>query len=425
MGWRLVVVDERGQRLESTAASVEPGLRASLPLAVLALLAALFSLLAVSTNRPLVLPLAWLACISAATPLVLQGAPGFSTAAAGAAAALPAAWAASRIRSRPLRAVVALGFVAGLGAWALARLGGWASYEPLDAYRSSFALVGGVALVADQVFLQRASGEGFRVIRPDIAEIVTVGLLAAIAVGMMTILQAPPIVVALLVVIGAFALPSVRRRVRPVENALLGGVRAQAAADGAEAERARLARELHDVPLQELIGAIRQLEIVPGTEQVSDDLRALAGHLRNVAIDLRPPVLDDLGLPAALQELAEETSRDGLPVEARLVDTTSFDREARPPEDIELAMYRIAAEAVSNSVRHSGASRILIQGEIGRDRVDLTVADDGRGLSEGEPTRTGKHIGLSAMRRRAQAVDADLSVRSSSAGTEVHAEWHH
>ena len=424
VGWRLVVTDQAGRRIESAAGNVEAGLRASLPMALAALFAALLALLAVRTNRELVLPLAWVAFIASATPLDLQGTPAFSTVALGATAALPAAWVSARVRAKVLKVAVVLGFVAAIGVWLLARMAGWATYEALDSYRASFALLGGAALVADRLFTRRSRGEGLRVIRPDVAEVFAVAVLGAVAVALVTVFEASPIVVALLVVVGAVALPSIRRRVRPVEDALLADVRAQAAADAAESERARLARELHDVPLQELIAAIRQLEVVPGTERVSDDLRALAGHLRNVAIDLRPPVLDDIGLPAALQELAEELSGAGLPVEARVTDVTTIDRAARPPADIELAMFRIASEAVNNSVRHAGATRILIEGEVRRDRVDITVADDGRGLPDAAIPTKEKHIGMSAMRRRAQAVDADLTIRSSSKGTEVHAEWH-
>lgn len=423
-GWTVSVVDDTGRRIASAAVHVETGLQSSLSLALAALLASALGLLTLRTNRSLVLPFAWMACIAAETPLVLQGAPGISSTALAGAAALPALWITTRIRVGGLRFVVGTGFVVALAFWLFARFGGWPSYDQLDSYRSSFALIGGVALVADRFFSQRPRGGGFRVIRPDIAEIVAVGVLAAIAVGLVTVFEASPIVVALLVVVGAIALPSLRRRVRPVEDALLADLRAQAAADGAEAERARLARELHDVPLQEVIAAIRQLEVVPGTEAVSDNLRALAGHLRNLAVDLRPPVLDDLGLPAALLELAEDASAEGLTVEARLADTTAFDRASRPTAEIELAMYRIVAEAVNNSVRHAGASTILIHGEIGPDRVDLTVADNGRGLAQDASMKGSKHIGLSAMRRRAQAVDADLTIRSSSSGTEVHAEWH-
>src|SRR4029079_10817486 len=126
---------------------------------------------------------------------------------------------------------------------------------------------------------------------------------------------------------------------------------------------------------------IRRLEIMPGTEAESEDLRNLAGHLRNVATELRPPVLDDLGLPAALDYLAEESTsnppaarRDclaeeatstALPGSADIVDKTVFGAERRPPADVELAMYRIASEAVGNAGRHSGGTRVPIRGSAG------------------------------------------------------------
>jgi signal transduction histidine kinase len=424
-GWRLETLNADGAPVRSEARLRDAGLRESLPLATLALAAGVLGLLAVRTRRDWVLPATWAAFMAASTPLLLQGAALPSTVAMAGAALLPGVWIAGRLRGPVSRAVVGslgLGF---LSVWAVARVSGWDIATDLEAYRSSLGLVGGVALVADRTFASRPQGGSIRVMRPDIAEIVLVAALAAVGIALVTLLEISPLAIAVLIVAGAAVLPPLRRRVRPLENALLADVRAEAAAEASEAERARLARELHDVPLQELIAAIRRLEVVPGAEAISDDLRSLAGHLRDVAIDLRPPVLDDLGLPAALEELAEEMSKDGISVAARIVDTTTFDRTARPPSDVELAIFRIAAEAVSNAVRHSGSSEIEIRGEIAPERVDIEVADNGHGLHHQDATsRRGKHIGLSAMRRRAQAIDAELSIRSSGSGTQVHALWH-
>jgi two-component system NarL family sensor kinase len=221
-------------------------------------------------------------------------------------------------------------------------------------------------------------------------------------------------------------LPSTRKRFgEPIEDALFGDVREAAAAEAAEAERARLARDLHDVPLQELVAVIRRLEIMPGTEAESEDLRSLAGHLRNVATELRPPVLDDLGLPAALDYLAEESTSSTLPVSADIVDDTGFGAERRPPADVELAMYRIASEAVGNAVRHSGGTRIRIAGSVAPGRVELTVADDGAGLAPDAAREAAKRkrMGLASMRRRAQAIDAELSIDGSARGTQVRIAW--
>lgn len=423
-GWSLTTINDAGVMVTSRATYAGAAVRDSLPLAVLALLAGAVAVVSFRTNRDLTAPSAWLAFAAGTAPLVAEGSPGFSTVALAAAAALPGLWILGRVDARALKSIVALALVGGIAIWTIARFEGWAAYERLDSYRSSFAIVGGAAFLADRALARRRrSSGGLRLTRPDSAELLSVAMLAAIAVALVTIFQAPPLVVAILVVAGAVALPSVRNRARPVEDALLADIRAQAAADGAEAERARLARELHDVPLHEVIAAIRHLEVVPGTEAVSDDLRALAGHLRDVAIDLRPPVLDDLGLPAALYELAEGSSRTGPAVTASLQDETSFDPAHRPPAEVELAMFRIASEAVSNSVRHAGATTISIHGRISPVQVELVIADNGRGLPSRSAAGSGKHIGMSAMRRRAQAVDADLSIKSSNSGTEVHVEW--
>jgi signal transduction histidine kinase len=220
--------------------------------------------------------------------------------------------------------------------------------------------------------------------------------------------------------------PGTRQRLAtPIEYLLLGDVRQQAAAEATELERARLARELHDVPLQELAAVIRRLEIVPGTEVENENLRALAGHLRNVATELRPPVLDDLGLPAALEFLAEETTTPTMPVTAEVADDTGFSMDRRPPTDVELAMFRIASEAVGNSVRHSGGSAVQVRASVAADRVEIEVADDGGGL----PTETSreatkrKRFGLASMRRRAEAIDAEISIDGSAKGTTVRVVW--
>ena len=163
----------------------------------------------------------------------------------------------------------------------------------------------------------------------------------------------------------------------------------------------------------------------PGTEAESDDLRALASHLRNVAIDLRPPVLDDLGLAAALEYLAEGATSPDCPVIAEIDDHCGLARAQRPPEDIELAMYRIATEAVGNAVSHSGASRIVVRAQVEPANVELDVVDDGAGLDPkvAREAVKQKHMGLSSMRRRAEAIDADLTIHANRAGTTVHVVW--
>ncbi|MES2210037.1 MAG: ATP-binding protein [Chloroflexota bacterium] len=423
-GWRLETI-EGDQHYVSEAARADTGLRASLPLGLAALMAGGLAVLLLGTRRQWVLPVAAVAFATASTPLGLHGNAVLSTIELGTAGLVPAAWAIRRLPGGRLKDLaLGLTVAAGLSLWAEARLGGWSTYDEVESFRAGFAIWGAAALLVDRAVLPRLAGEPISVIRPRSFDVAAVALLTGAALALVNLFDVSPIVVAALIVAAILALPALRRRFRPIEDALLADIRAQARADGMEAERARLARELHDVSLQELTGVIRRLEILPGAEAESDDLRALANHLRNVAIDLRPPVLDDLGLPAALEYLAEQTTCAERPIVAVIKAGTGLDRGRRPPADVELAMFRIATEAVANAVRHSGASAIQVLAEVEAMRVELVVTDNGSGFDAGGASLDrGKHMGLSSMRRRAQAIDADLSITAARPGTRVRALW--
>jgi signal transduction histidine kinase len=423
-GWRLETV-ERDQQYVSEAAPADAGLRASLPLGLLALAAGGVSLLLLRTRRQWVTPVAAVAFVAASTPLALHGDAALSTIVLLAAGMAPALWAIGRLPGgRPKDLVLGLALVGGLGFWVEARLGGWAAYDEMESVRATFAIWGTTAFLVDRAVLPRLAGEPIHVIRPSLIDVAAVALLTGIALAMVNLFDVSPMVVAGLIVVAILGRPVMRHRLRPIEDALLADVRAQAQAEGVEGERARLARELHDVPLQELIGVIRRLDVLPGAEVESDDLRALAGHLRNVAVELRPPVLDDLGLPAALEYLAEQTTSEERPIVAAITAETTRTLARRPPAEVELAMFRIATEAVTNAIRHSGASTIEIWADVQPTRVELLITDNGSGFDAGAARNTqGKHIGLSSMRRRAQAIDADLSITAARPGTRVRVIW--
>lgn len=423
-GWRLETV-EGDRHYVSEASPADAGLRASLPLALVALVAGGLALLLLRTRRRWVLPVAGVAFVVASTPLGLHGDAALSTVVLGAAALVPAGWAISRLPGgRPKDFMLGIAAAAGLSLWAGARLGGWSGYDEIESIRAVFSVWGTAGFTFDRAVLPRLAGEPIHVIRPSFVDVAAVALLTGGSLASMIVFEVPPIVVAGLVVLAILARPVVRHRLRPIEDAFLADARAQAKAEGAEDERGRLARELHDVPLQELIGVIRRLDVLPGAEAESDDLRALASHLRNVAVELRPPVLDDLGLPAALEYLAEQTTCEARPIVAVIKADTSPSRARRPPADVELAMFRIATEAVTNAVRHSGASAIEVRAEVQQTRVELVITDNGSGFDPGAASQArGKHIGLSSMRRRAQAIDADLSINAASPGTRVRALW--
>ena len=368
-----------------------------------------------------------MAFLAAGVPLAINGAADSSTIVLAVAALVPAVNIGRRLPGPSIaRSGAIIGFLVFLAAWAIARLSGISDATRFEDIRVEIAFWGSLALFVDRAVVPILRGESIGLMRPRVFDVALIATCAVMGLVLMNGFGVSPLVVgAMLVAVMAF-LPSTRRRFgEPIEEALFGDVREAAAAEAAEAERARLARELHDVPLQELAAVIRQLEIMPGTEAASEELRAVAGHLRNVATELRPPVLDDLGLPAALDYLAEESTSSALPVSAEVQDDTGFGSQNRPPADVELAMYRIASEAVGNAVRHSGGTTVRIRASVAPGRVELLVADDGAGLPA-EAARDAakrKRMGLASMRRRAQAIDAELSIDGSTAGTQVKVAW--
>jgi len=187
-----------------------------------------------------------------------------------------------------------------------------------------------------------------------------------------------------------------------------------AALQAQEEERTRVARDLHDEVNQSLTGLLLRLEAVRShapPEQAAElaETKALANRamqeLLTLARQLRPTALDDLGLKAALAGHVSALDR-----EAGL--ETSFTAEgdiASVPADVQLVLYRVAQEALSNAVRHSRAKRVDVRVTRGDRAVELLVGDDGRGFSFEEATRG---LGISGMRERAMLVNGELQVES-------------
>jgi two-component system sensor histidine kinase UhpB len=189
-----------------------------------------------------------------------------------------------------------------------------------------------------------------------------------------------------------------------------------------EAERRRVARELHDEVGQALTAVVLQLDRVgrradvavgPELAEARETVRASLEEVRGIAQRLRPEALDDLGLPSALAALANDvTRRTGLVVDRRI----GRDLPALDPEE-ELVVYRVAQEALTNVVRHAGAARAELLLEPRDGRVELCVRDGGEGF---RPNGVATGDGLLGMRERAVLIGADLAVRSDvGAGTTV------
>jgi signal transduction histidine kinase len=252
---------------------------------------------------------------------------------------------------------------------------------------------------------------------------------AAVAIGLATFVAlvfAPPLWAPLAaVVVVMLGYRGIRRQIRRwIDRVVFAEERERIAIGSAESERARLSRELHDDPLQALAGVILSLEDQPDTERERETLRTVAGQLRNIATSLHPPVLDDLGLVPAVESLFADIGP--IPIEIDLVNTAGFGRADRPPFDVELASYRIVAEAATNALRHSGCQRIVVRGTVGPEVVAIDVVDDGRGINDREvevALRDG-HLGVASMRRRAEAIDAELAHLSGPGeGTTVRLRW--
>jgi two-component system, NarL family, sensor histidine kinase UhpB len=184
-----------------------------------------------------------------------------------------------------------------------------------------------------------------------------------------------------------------------------------------EAERRRIARELHDEVGQALTAAVlriahAQASAAPVTaaelEEVRHAVRATLDEVRAIAANLRPDALDHLGLGAALRQLSMEVERTGLVVERSI----AMDLQLSP--ETEVVVYRVAQEALANAMRHARAERV----ELRLDRMDggvrLYVSDDGVGI-DGAP----QGDGIRGMRERAVLAGGTLEVRNGPRGGTV------
>ncbi len=180
-----------------------------------------------------------------------------------------------------------------------------------------------------------------------------------------------------------------------------------------EEERARVARDLHDEVNQSLTGVLLRLEAAremapPGLETELAATRSLANQamteLLSLARQLRPTALDDLGLKAAIAGQVEQLSRGE--IEATFSSDGDF---SDLDDDVQLVVYRVAQEALSNAARHGEAGRVEVTLRRHPDGVELRVADDGRGFAFAEAEGG---LGLAGMRERALLVGGNLEVES-------------
>lgn len=222
------------------------------------------------------------------------------------------------------------------------------------------------------------------------------------------------------------------QKVQDAQQSLHGYI--GAITDAQEDERRRLARELHDDTLQALIALkqrvqLAQLELEPDGSQGSpeaEELNEIASltentieNLRRVTRALRPIYLEDLGLVPALEMLVRETNQStGIKVEYQQL---GIERRLEPAS--ELALYRMAQEALNNIARHAQAIRAKLAISFSPDSVMIKVTDNGIGFevpNNASDFAPNGHYGLLGMHERAELIGADLKISSTAKqGTQV------
>lgn len=197
-----------------------------------------------------------------------------------------------------------------------------------------------------------------------------------------------------------------------------------------ERERRRWARELHDETLQEL-GALRVLLEVSGPDgQLPAESRRTAiehvdrgiRNLQGLITELRPSVLDELGVGAAIESLAHQSSeRSGIDVHADVDLTGEWGgAPARLDPDLEATVYRLVQEAVNNAIKHASPRRISVTVSRSDATLEVVIVDDGSGFV---PKSAERSFGLIGMEERVSLAGGRLEIESEPGrGTEVHAE---
>jgi signal transduction histidine kinase len=194
-------------------------------------------------------------------------------------------------------------------------------------------------------------------------------------------------------------------------------------------ERQRLARDLHDAVSQMLFSAKIIVEMLPRLRERDPDsvwaylpelhklVQGAMGEMRTLLLELRPGSMTDVDLDVLLGYLTDAASGRTAAAVALAVEG-----HTQLPKPAQIALYRIAQEALNNAVKHARATNIAVSLEQLQNRVALSVRDDGVGFDKAQVRP--EQLGLSIMRERAQEIGADLSIQSRpGAGTQVRVLW--
>ncbi len=250
-------------------------------------------------------------------------------------------------------------------------------------------------------------------------ELAAVGITPFVAMIALVAPNAPPLIFPLLLWILALVAAQ-RFTIRPFTRiATRATLQRDLVVAATEAERARIAADLHDVAIQELTMLARRLD-VRGEAEDAQSARRVVEQLRTITGELRLPILDDLGVGPALEWLVGRMERIA-GGEVRL----ERDDGSRLPADVELAFFRVAQEALANAVKH-GRPPIVVRYRASETGATLTVDDAGPGIATGaaEAAPAAGHFGLLGMQQRAEQIGALLDIRRwPTGGTHVALDW--
>ena len=167
---------------------------------------------------------------------------------------------------------------------------------------------------------------------------------------------------------------------------------------------------------------IRDIEAGASPAEAAQRLQAIAREVRDLMSVWRIPALDELGLVAALEWLAERVQdQTGVRVELDLAGSGP-----RPPREVEVALFRITQQALDNALLHARPQMVRVSIALDARHVDLELTDDGVGLSAGAEERAARagRLGLADMRERARAIGASFSIHGEPGrGTSVVVRW--
>lgn len=191
-----------------------------------------------------------------------------------------------------------------------------------------------------------------------------------------------------------------------------------------EEERSRLARDLHDSPIQALVAMNIQMGLLLNSNDISDHLRKnleemrrevrkLSNELRQVCADLRPPMLDTLGLSSAIRSLVSEWATiNGIKTQLDLCPDQNL---KQLPGEVAVNLFRVAQEALSNITKHAHAHQVDISLSIERSQLVMTIEDDGTGFNAPDTLHgltQQSHYGLAGMRERMDLIGGTWSIKS-------------